>query len=484
MKSKLVAVLFALTAAPFAMGCGAGIEYDREPEYPQQAVGYTPANQALAPLRPEAQPQPQPAQDPALVAQQQAAPAQAQDVAIGATSDQYADTDPSALTDFHSTLDAYGTWVEDETYGTVWTPSQSVVGTDFAPYVSAGHWTYDTDYVWVSDYSWGWAPFHYGRWTYIGARGWGWIPGRSYAGAWVTWRTGYDDWGYVGWAPLPPAWYWHNGYAYGMSVRPYAPYAFCGHGDLFNSHVGGRVVTGTQVGVVAGHTRPYVPASPTVGAGGHVPAHPGVGGPPPSSMRIPTQAITPPPAGDRGLAQARAYSQPSTAQPLGARAPAQSMAHNTPPSGAAGRGPAGPVAGMRPNGATGSTGQPYAHGTTPPTSAPYSHTPPTSGYRPSTPGYRPSTPSASHPAPVYRPPTAYAPSQPHYAPSTPHYAPPAQHYAPSTPHYAPSAPHYSPPSGTYHAPSGGSTSRPSGGGGYHPSGGGSRGGGGGRGGRR
>ena len=40
----------------------------------------------------------------------------------------------------------------------------TVVGADFTPYVSAGHWTYDDDYVWVSDYDWGWLAFHFGRW--------------------------------------------------------------------------------------------------------------------------------------------------------------------------------------------------------------------------------------------------------------------------------------------------------------------------------
>jgi len=42
------------------------------------------------------------------------------------------DTDPSSLTEFHSTLDPYGTWTEDPTYGTVWTPSRDAVGSDFA----------------------------------------------------------------------------------------------------------------------------------------------------------------------------------------------------------------------------------------------------------------------------------------------------------------------------------------------------------------
>jgi hypothetical protein len=467
MKALLVCSLVAL--APLALGCGT-IEYDRDPAYPQ-SVGYTPPDQQ------QVAPPPAPEQ----VAQQQepqgndvGAPVQApqgQDVAIGAPSgDEYADTDPSALTDFRSTLDPYGSWVDDGTYGTVWVPSSTVVGDDFQPYVSAGHWTYDTDYVWVSDYSWGWAPFHYGRWVYIGGRGWGWIPGRVYSGAWVSWRVGYGDWGYVGWGPMAPTWYWHHGYAYGVAVTPYVPYAFCAHGDLFHAHVGGRIVTGTQVGVVAGHTRPYVPASPTVGAGGHVPARPSVGGPAPSGLGISSHPA--PPTGDRGLAQARAYAHPSTAQPLGARPPAQAMAHN----GAPNVGNAGPHTGAP---------QGVARGTGPAQGSPYSHTPPTSGYRPSTPGYRP--PATSSPY-AGRPSTPYYGSTPHYAPSTPHYAPSAPHYAPSTPHYAPSAPHYAPsaPSGgTYHAPSGGGGYHSSGGGGYHPSGGGGyHGGGGGRGGRR
>ena len=47
--------------------------------------------------------------------------------------DEYADTDPSALSDFHGTLDAHGTWVDDPTYGTVWVPNANEVGADFAP---------------------------------------------------------------------------------------------------------------------------------------------------------------------------------------------------------------------------------------------------------------------------------------------------------------------------------------------------------------
>jgi len=60
-----------------------------------------------------------------------------------------------------------------------------------------------TDYgwTWLSDYEWGWAPFHYGRWDYDNNYGWFWFPGDEWAPAWVTWRRG--D-GYYGWAPMRP----------------------------------------------------------------------------------------------------------------------------------------------------------------------------------------------------------------------------------------------------------------------------------------
>jgi len=75
--------------------------------------------------------------------------------------DEYADTDPSALTDFRPALDPYGTWVDDGTYGTAWTPNQDEVGADFVPYDSDGQWDYvDGDYLWVSAFAWGWVCFH------------------------------------------------------------------------------------------------------------------------------------------------------------------------------------------------------------------------------------------------------------------------------------------------------------------------------------
>jgi hypothetical protein len=249
----------------------------------------------------------------------------------------YADADPSALTDFRSALDPYGSWSEDANYGTVWVPSADVVGQDFTPYVSAGHWVYDNDYAWVSDYDWGWAPFHYGRWVYAQGPGWEWIPGRAYAGAWVSWRTGYDDWAYVGWAPLAPTWCWRGGVAVGMGYVPRSPYTFVGTGALFSPSLGGRVVAGPQVGVVASHTRAYVPGGTSSPASaGRVAAHPSVGGPPPGDLRIASDTVTRATTDNRGLAQARAFARPSTAMALGARPPFGVVASRTPHAGGEG----------------------------------------------------------------------------------------------------------------------------------------------------
>jgi hypothetical protein len=58
----------------------------------------------------------------------------------------------------------------------------------------------DGGWFWASDYSWGWAPFHYGRWHRHPTAGWVWFPAREWAPAWVVWRSGGDA---CGWAPLP-----------------------------------------------------------------------------------------------------------------------------------------------------------------------------------------------------------------------------------------------------------------------------------------
>jgi hypothetical protein len=100
---------------------------------------------------------------------------------------------------FYENLAPYGEWFQEPSYGWCWTPYD--LSADWRPY-SDGHWEY-TDYgwSWAANESWGWAPYHYGRWFFDDSYGWVWVPGTEWAPAWVAWRYG-DD--YVGWAPLPP----------------------------------------------------------------------------------------------------------------------------------------------------------------------------------------------------------------------------------------------------------------------------------------
>jgi hypothetical protein len=253
-----------------------------------------------------------------------------QEIAIGVDNEEYADADPSALTEFKPALDPYGAWAEDPNYGTVWTPSSTVVGPDFAPYVTAGRWTHNGEYTWVSDYDWGWAPFHYGRWVFLAGRGWSWIPGRRYAGAWVVWRTGDSGYGFVGWAPAPPLWYWRGGYAYGVYAVPAAPYVFCPVARVFEPGFHRHIVTGPDVAVVGARTRPYVPARPTVNtvnADARILARPSVtastpvrapiarvaNGPALRELGVADGVAPAPPADHRGLERARELAQPRVA---------------------------------------------------------------------------------------------------------------------------------------------------------------------------
>jgi hypothetical protein len=106
---------------------------------------------------------------------------------------------PVTYQDFYDDLSPYGTWIDYPQYGNVWSP---VVEGDFRPYDTNGHWVLSEEgWAWLSDYAWGWAPFHYGRWFYDDMYGWLWVPGYYWAPAWVTWGM-VDD--YYCWAPLTP----------------------------------------------------------------------------------------------------------------------------------------------------------------------------------------------------------------------------------------------------------------------------------------
>jgi hypothetical protein len=109
---------------------------------------------------------------------------------------------PADVNYFYTQLSPYGTWASVEGIGWCWQPHCHSFRRDWRPYCHAGHWVYtDCGWYWQSDYSWGWAPFHYGRWHHHERCGWVWCPGREWAPAWVTWRVSN---GHCGWAPLPP----------------------------------------------------------------------------------------------------------------------------------------------------------------------------------------------------------------------------------------------------------------------------------------
>src|ERR1700733_8084087 len=107
--------------------------------------------------------------------------------------------DSASFQTFYDALGSQGTWIQSSDYGYVWQPQ--ITDPDWAPYTE-GIWVYTDDAgPWVSDEPWGWATYHYGRWVNLNGTGWCWVPGYTWAPAWVSWR--YGD-GYCGWAPLPP----------------------------------------------------------------------------------------------------------------------------------------------------------------------------------------------------------------------------------------------------------------------------------------
>jgi hypothetical protein len=124
---------------------------------------------------------------------------------LRALADAYAPAGVAGIGD----LDAYGRWVNDGTYGTVWTPSY--VSTGWAPYRD-GRWAWTNAYgwTWIGYEPWGWAPYHYGRWYHSSAYGWCWVPGGA-AVAWSPALVGFLTFGgigfgfdTIGWVPLAP----------------------------------------------------------------------------------------------------------------------------------------------------------------------------------------------------------------------------------------------------------------------------------------
>ncbi len=161
-----------------------------------------------------------------------------------------ADAPPVVNNYYYGSLDPYGDWIYDSSHGWVWRPTVAMVDVSWRPYRQGGRWIYsDVGWYWHSYYSWGWAPFHYGRWHRSGLHGWCWVPGYTWSQAWVMWR--YNDL-HCGWAPLPPGcdyvfgvgYMWHGsrvslGFHFGLghSHYTYCDYAYLRHRRLHRHHV-------------------------------------------------------------------------------------------------------------------------------------------------------------------------------------------------------------------------------------------------------
>jgi uncharacterized protein DUF6600 len=190
-----------------------------------------------------------------------------------------------AVRKFSPYLEPYGHWMEDPVYGRVWVPRRNVVGHDFAPYASGGHWelTADDEWLWVSDYPFGWVTFHYGRWAWLsGGASWGWVPGYRYAPAWVDFRVGSA--GYVGWGPLAPYSVWRHGSYVSLGVVRPVPYIFVPSTYVFSRSMPRYVIRDPHrvrsIGAQTYRYRPY-----------RVAGDRWVRSPRPSEARIPSRAL-------------------------------------------------------------------------------------------------------------------------------------------------------------------------------------------------
>ena len=258
-----------------------------------------------------------------------------------------------------------GRWSRAPSGADVWFPAD--VGEDWAPY-RKGRWSWVAPWgwTWVDDAPWGFAPFHYGRWSEIDGR-WGWLPGEHaehpvYAPAMVAFVeappdavVGTDP--AFGWVPLAPD----------EVYRPYYPTPGLDYARRINMNVVGvgaatiaaliaaplavaalrnrRAATVVPTSVMTGsrpvapallQTRPQVLASaPVRGAGQGLPAR-GAGAP-----RIPLAS------GSRPVAGPPRALPPLPTRPAGGAAP-RVPAPTTPPVVAPGRVPTGPAAGRPP----------------------------------------------------------------------------------------------------------------------------------------
>lgn len=177
-----------------------------------------------------------------------------------AYSDRYVDDD---LHYSSVPLSRYGSWITVDRRQ-VWRPR---VSAGWRPY-SLGRWRNGPGgAIWISSEPWGWVPYHYGTWDYFPGYGWGWVPGRVFAPAWVYWYWGPS---YVGWCPVGYYTRYYGGYGFRDGLYGWAhgsgsffaewnfvPFASFGDRDL-GRHVrrGRDLGRALERGIVTTDTRP------------------------------------------------------------------------------------------------------------------------------------------------------------------------------------------------------------------------------------
>ncbi len=343
-------------------------------------------------------------------------------------------------------LDEYGAWGSAPDYGEVWYPNSVPAG--WAPY-REGHWVWidPWGWTWVDDAPWGFAPFHYGRWAFIGQR-WGWIPGRFvpqpvYAPALVAF-IGIGP--AVGWFPLGPNEVYWPSYTRNPAYIRNLNIANVSEARIrnFTTATGNRPTASPPPQVVNQSfanrgAATVVPVQTFTNAAKVAPA----------ALHVAPQTLQQAPVSARPPQVTPTAARVAPAQPAAAPAAAAPGAHPagastvTAPAGAPGAHPPGVSSATAPPGAPGAhppgATVPSAATPTPPAAAPAAPSHPAAALPPPHPAAAPAAPP--HPAAVFAPP-------PHQAP--PPAAPPHPAAAPAAPPHpagAPAAPPHGGPPG-------------------------------------
>ncbi len=173
-----------------------------------------------------------------------------------------ANSPPVVNNHYYGALDPYGDWIYDSSHGWVWRPTVAMVDVSWRPYRQGGRWIYsDVGWYWHSYYSWGWAPFHYGRWNRSSLHGWYWVPGYTWSPAWVMWRSNNL---YCGWSPLPPGssyvhgigYSWggtHVGFSFGFGLG-HGWFTYCDYAHFRHRRLHRHRVADNRVAIVHNET--------------------------------------------------------------------------------------------------------------------------------------------------------------------------------------------------------------------------------------